>query len=151
MVQLMTFVGKSLAKVGFRFYFKGINQNCPKNCSLYTTCQTNLKPNKVYEVIEVLKRELECPKDLHEEPMRLVRVNEPEIEVALHNKDVYEGSIVNYIPVHCDHEECEYFEFCEPNSLMIKEEDRVKIVKVIKKIKDCKNDYHLTIVKIEKK
>ena len=62
-------MGKSYAKVGFRFYFQGVNPNCPKSCSFFATCQTNLVPNTVYEIVEIKNRTLQCPKGFHKEAM----------------------------------------------------------------------------------
>ena len=145
----MSFVGKSYAKVGFRFYFQGINPNCPKKCSLYATCQTNLTPNSVYEITEVLNRDMECPKDFHKESMILVKLNKPNLWVSMHNKDIYEGSIVNFIPISCQNEDCGFIEYCEPHKLLLQKTQRVKVLKIIKKISECIRGFHLSIVKLE--
>ena len=115
----MTFVGQTYAKQGFTFYFHEIHPECPKSCQLFTTCQGNIDPHKVYEVVEVLQRTLDCPKSFHEESMVLVRIQEPEIVVSMYNRDIYEGSIVKFSPIHCDHDDCQWIDQCDPNSLMI--------------------------------
>ena len=147
----MTFVSEEYAKSGFAFYFHEIHPECPKSCQLFTTCQGNVNSHKVYEVVEVLKRKLECPKKFHEQPMVLVRLREPDVKVSMHNRDIYEGSIVKFSPIHCDHEECKFIDQCDPNSLLIQTTQKVKIVQVIEKIKNCPRDLALSVVKIEKK
>ena len=83
--------------------------------------------------------------------MVLVRLREPDVKVSMHNRDIYEGSIVKFSPIHCDHEECKFIDQCDPNSLLIQATQKVKIVQVIEKIKNCPRDLALSVVKIEKK
>ncbi len=148
---IMTFVGQSFARKGFCFYFEKNNPTCPPTCNLFATCQANLKPDTVYEVIEVLKRTLPCPKNLHDEDMVLVRVGEPRIEVAMDTRDVFEGATVEYTPVQCEKEECPYYEYCSPNPYAIRPRTKVKVVEIIQKVKDCKKKKTLSIVQVEKK
>ena len=147
----MTFVSEENAKLGFAFYFHEIHSECPKTCQLFTTCQGNVAPHKVYEVVEVLKRKLDCVKGFHEEPMVLVRIQEPEIFVSMYNRDIYEGSIVKFSPIHCDHEECPHIDHCDPNSLLVQATQKVKIVQVVEKIKKCPRELALSVIKLEKK
>lgn len=151
MASILSFVGKSFARVGFRFYFQGINPNCPKSCAFYATCQTNLEPNTVYEVVNVKSRTLSCPKQFHDEPMQLVELKKPELTASMHNKDIYEGSIINFTPVKCERNDCQYFEYCEPHKLLLHKDQRVKIAEVKEKITDCPKGLFLSIVKLEKK
>ncbi len=151
MDSILSFVGKSFAKVGFRFYFQGVNPNCPKSCSFYATCQTNLEPNTVYEIAEVKSRTLQCPKGFHQEQMQLVRLEKPEIKASMYNKDIYEGSIINFSPVTCERVDCTYYEYCEPQSLLLHKGERVKTVEKLKKITDCPKGLYLSIVRLEKK
>ena len=85
----MTFIGKSFAKENFKFYYKGPNVACPTSCSLYATCQGNLSPGSIYEVLKVQPKEFNCPRDLHEEKMHLAEVTPAQLEVSMHNKDIY--------------------------------------------------------------
>ena len=148
---LLSFIGESFAKVGFMFYFQGINPNCPERCALYATCQTNLETNTVYRVAELKDRRLDCPKKFHKEPMRLVRLEKPELLASMHNKDIYEGSIINFTPVSCDHTDCGYIDYCEPHKLLLQKDLKAKIVQVKQKINDCPRDFHLSIVELERK
>ena len=151
MTALLSFVGESYAKEGFMFYFQGINPNCPDNCSFYATCQTNLEKNTVYRVVKVKDRTLDCPKKFHKEPMRLVELEKPDIEVSMHNKDIYEGSIINFIPVSCDNNECSYIDYCSPPKLLVHKNEKTKIQDVIEKVENCPRGFHLSVVKLIKK
>ncbi len=148
---LLSFVGKSYAIKGFQFFFDDINPECPKDCSLFTTCQKNLEKNKVYEVVETLNKKMNCPKDFHEESMILCKLKEPILLASMYNKDIYEGSIIEFSIVGCERDDCKYFKFCEPHSLLIQNKNKVKIIQTIKKLKDCPKKLNLSVVKLEKK
>ena len=147
----MTFVGKSFAKKGLLYYFEGIHPGCPENCNLYATCQKNLIPHTLYEVDEVKTKTFTCPHNFHQEDMVLVKLSEPKLQVSMFNKDIFEGSMTAFAPVICDREDCEYIEFCAPESVAIQSGQKIKINEIIKKIKDCPRDLNISLVKIEKK
>lgn len=148
---VLSFVGKSFAQVGFHFYFMGSNPRCPENCKYFTTCMKNLQPHKVYKIMEVMDRELECPENFHDEKMILVRVDHPLIEISLHNRDVYEGSVINFEAVHCDQVDCPNIDYCEPSQLLIPDNTKVKLSKIKQKIDFCPRSFHLSLVEIERK
>ncbi len=147
----MTFLGKSYATKGFQFYYQEPKPECPPTCTLYETCQQNLAPNTVYEVVEILERVITCPEDFHEEEMVLVKIKKPALFVSMHNKDIYEGSIVEFQPVGCDHEDCTFYKYCQPHTLMIQRKQKAKIVQRMKKIKNCPRGLHLSVVRFQKK
>lgn len=151
MASILSFVGKSFAKIGFRFYFQGVNPNCPESCAFYATCQTNLEPNTVYEVVDIKSRTLICPNGFHDEPMQLVELKKPKIYASMYNKDIYEGSIINFSPVRCELNTCQYFEYCEPHQLLLHKDQRVKIIEVKEKITNCPKGLYLSVVRIKKK
>lgn len=148
---VMTFVGKSFAKRGFKYYFEGIHASCPENCPLYATCQKNLVPNTLYEVSQVMEKTFPCPNDFHLENMQLVKMEEPKIKVSMFNKDVFEGSITSFAPVECDRVDCPYIDYCAPQSLLIKAGEKIKIIQKDKKIKDCPRKLHISLIKVEKR
>ncbi len=147
----MTFVGKSFAKKGLQYYFEGVHPGCPKNCNLYATCQKNLNPHTLYEVIDVKTKTFTCPHNFHLEEMVLVQLGEPKLQVSMFNKDIFEGSMTAFAPVVCDRDECEYIEFCAPETVTIQSDQKIKILEIIKKIKDCPRDLNISLVKIEKR
>jgi uncharacterized protein (UPF0179 family) len=102
-------------------------------------------------VVEIKDRVLECPEDFHKEPMRLVRLEKPELKASMHNKDIYEGSIINFVPVSCDRMECSYIDYCEPHKLLLHKGKRVKVEKVLEKIDKCPRGFHLSVVKMKSK
>lgn len=147
----VTFVGQSYAKVGFKFYFKKPRTDiCPKNCRLYNTCMLNPKPNTIYKVEEVLEAEHTCPSNYHLEPMRLVKLSEPPIEIIVESKRAFLGSTINYTPIKCEKKECPIYEFCQP-VMGLGVNERLKIIKIIRKVKDnlCKN-LNLSLVVVKK-
>ena len=83
--------------------------------------------------------------------MRLVRLEKPELLASMHNKDIYEGSIINFTPVSCDQNDCAYIDYCEPHKLLLQKDLKAKIVQVKQKINDCPRDFHLSIVELERK
>jgi uncharacterized protein (UPF0179 family) len=153
---VLTLVGKSFAKKGFRFYYQGKNEACTDDCKLYQTCQLNLHPDTVYEVIELIKinpstvKTHTCPKNLHEEEMVLVRVQIPDLIISIPNKEIFIGSTSRYSPINCDNENCPNYEFCVPE-LMIKPKDKIIQKSKIDKISDCTKGQTLSKVKVEVK
>jgi len=149
--EFLTLIGKSYAFEGFQFFFQDPNRNCPKNCKLYTTCQENLIPESVYEVVEVTDRSMQCPNDFHEEEMILCKLKTPEIIISMENKDIYLGSIMEYHTIDCgkDQDNCPYYQYCQPSKLLISK-GKIRIIKKIKKISDCNRNKHLSLVQVEK-
>ncbi|MCF2138684.1 MAG: UPF0179 family protein [Candidatus Lokiarchaeota archaeon] len=147
----MTFVGKSFAKKGFIFFFEGVHASCPKNCVYYSTCQANLKPHTLYEIVDVKKKQFTCPQNLHTEEMVLVQLEEPKLKITMYNKDIYEGSITSFTPIGCDNEDCAYINYCAPQSIVIKSGEKIKILKIVKKIKECPRNLTLSLCEIEKR
>ncbi len=148
---LMTFIGKSYAKKNFRFYYKGPNVACPVTCSLYATCQKNLKPGSIYEVKNVQQKEFNCPRDLHEEKMLLAEIVPAHLEVSMLNKDIYVGSVLKFNTVNCPRTDCPNHHFCTPEVFLLEADVKVKIVEKVRKIKDCPRGFHLSVVKLEKR
>ncbi|MHA1519789.1 MAG: UPF0179 family protein [Promethearchaeota archaeon] len=151
MMPVMTFVGKSFAKIGLKYYFEGVHPGCPKSCNLYATCQKNLIPNTLYEVIEIKPKTFTCPHNFHQEDMVLVKMDEPKLQVSMFNKDIFEGSMTAFGPVECDREDCEYIDYCAPQTVVILSNQKIKILKIIKKIKNCPRELNISLVKIEKR
>ena len=149
--EYLTLIGKSFAFKGFQFFFQGPNRNCPKTCKLYTTCQENLSPESVYEVFEATDRKMQCPHDFHEEEMILCKLKTPEIIISMENKDIYVGSIMEYHSIDCGKNEdnCPYFQYCQPSKLLINK-GKIRIIKIIKKISDCGENKHISLVQVEK-
>ena len=153
---VLTFVGKSFAKKGFRFYYQGKNQGCTTDCRLYQTCQGNLESGNVYEIIEIIKSHTiepkthECAKGYHEEEMVLVRVQIPETFVSMRNKDIYEGSVVQYTPMVCDAQDCPNYGICVPE-IMVRAGEKIVVKEKLDRINNCVKGESISKVRIEKK
>ncbi len=144
-----TFVGESFAVKGFRFYNSRKKNLCPPNCKLYQTCQANLEEGEVYQITEIQEKKFECPHDLHEEPMVLVKIVQDPITLAVPSKNVYEGALYNFQKPRCEHNKCEYYGLCVPE-FRINRKEQIKILERCKKIKNCKAGKHLSIIVAEK-
>lgn len=149
--QIVTFIGKSYANEGFKFYFSGPRTEiCPKSCKFYNPCMMNLKPDTIYKVAENLGIEHICPSDYHKEPMVLVKVVESEIEILIESKQTFLGAVIKYEPINCDFLDCPYREYCTPIE-GLKPGSKVKIISVNRKIKDNRcGGRSLSVVVIEK-
>jgi uncharacterized protein (UPF0179 family) len=153
---IISLVGKSFAKKGFRFYYKGKQPTCNADCKLFQTCQKNLDPDTVYEVVELMKsgpsaiKTHNCPKDLHEEEMILVKLIVPDVYVTMVSKNIFVGSVTRYTPINCTKVDCPHYEFCVPE-LMIKPNDKILIKEKVEQITDCSKGETLSKIKIEKK
>lgn len=147
---IVTFVGKSYAKPGFKFYFdKPRTDICPKSCRFLNTCMLNIEPDVIYEVSEVQNVIHQCPSDYHDEEMQLVKVSEPDILLLMESKSTFLGATTRYEPVDCDIKKCPYKEYCSPIK-GLPPGMKVKIVEIIEKISDNKCGGSLSLVKVEK-
>ena len=147
----MTFVGKTFAKKGLMYYFEGMYPGCPESCTLYATCQKNLIPHTLYEIVEVMAKTFTCPNNFHQEDMVLVKLDQPKLQISMFNKDIFEGSTTTFAPVECDREDCNYIDDCAPQTVVIQSGQKIKIIEIIQKIKDCPRDLNISLAKIEKK
>lgn len=150
--QIITLVGKSYAKEGFKFYFnKPRTDICPKSCRFYTTCMINLSPRCTYSVVKILGIEHMCPYSYHdEESMSLVEVDLSPIEIIMEIKKIFLGAVVSFNLMECSEKDCLYSEYCAPIKGLVPGE-KIKIIDVVKKIGDNKcTDNKISIVRVEK-
>lgn len=125
---VITFIAKNLAKSGYKFQHMGDSKQC-KTCKMYQVCIQPLEAERIYEVIEVLENEFECP--LHEEQIKVVRVKETEKEVGIPTNITFSGATTSFQPQDCT-EICEFRKFCVPVGL--KEGDKVRILDIIQRL-----------------
>jgi uncharacterized protein (UPF0179 family) len=121
---VMTLVGQRQARENFTFIHQGSAAECQK-CQLFTVCMKNLVTNRLYRIVRVHDRSFPCP--MHEDGVRLVEVEEPEIRVAIDCRHFFEGAIVKFVPIKCKRQNCSNFEVCNPVGLT--EGDRCRIEK----------------------
>lgn len=147
---IVTFVGTSYAKPGFKFYFdKPRTDICPKSCRFLNTCMLNLEPDTIYEVSQVQDVIHDCPSDYHDEKMQLVKVSESDILVLMESKSTFLGATTRYQSVNCRFDDCSYKEYCAPIQ-GLPDGTKVKIVEVIEKVSDQKCEGNFSLVKVEK-
>ena len=135
---VITFIAKNLAKSGYKFQHMGDSAQC-KSCKMYHVCIQPLEAERIYEVIEVLENEFECP--LHEEQIKVVRVKETEKEVGIPTNITFSGATISFHPQDCT-EPCEFRKRCIPAGL--KEGDKVRILEIIQKI-ECSEGNEISI------
>ena len=149
--EIISFVGKTYANVGFKFFFyKSRVDICPESCRFYNPCMNNLENNTVYNILSVTEIEHSCPYEYHNEPMKLVKVKESDVEILIESRRAYLGAQMNYEPLDCKFkEECKYAKYCSP-VYGLKPGAKIKIREIIQKVKDQNCPASLTLVKIEK-
>jgi uncharacterized protein (UPF0179 family) len=119
---VMTLVGQRQARDNFAFIHQRSAAECQK-CQLYSVCMKNLETDRLYKVVRVHDRSFPCP--LHEDGVRLVEVEEPEIRAAMDHRHLFEGAVVAFTPMRCNKLSCRNFEACNPVGL--KEGDKCRI------------------------
>ncbi|MFX1518903.1 MAG: UPF0179 family protein [Promethearchaeota archaeon] len=135
---VITFIAKNLAKPGYKFQHIGESEKC-KVCKIYNVCIQPLEVERIYEVVEVLENEFECP--IHEEQIKVVRVRETKKEVGIPSSMTFSGATISFQPQDC-HEICESRKFCVPAGL--KEGDKVRIIDTIEKVK-CREGKEISL------
>lgn len=136
---MITLIGKSLAKDGLEFVFKGSAKECG-DCRFKSSCVGNLDENRKYVIVEVKDNEQKCP--IHDENLVVpVVVELAQIDLLTSSKCIFEGSTFKYVPCDCD-ENCEFHDMCFPEGLI--ENDKCIVVKNHGKVNvDCIKGYKL--------
>ncbi|RLE50753.1 MAG: hypothetical protein DRJ31_00260 [Candidatus Methanomethylicota archaeon] len=129
--RLLTFVGVKQARVGYKFVFEKPLPEC-KQCDLYHVCMENIEPGRTYVVVGVRSTVHSCP--IHEGGVRVVEVQEAEIEAAIKSQIAIEGETITFNPIRCNNTRCPYISLCMPIGL--RQGDRCKVLRVSEKIKD---------------
>ncbi len=137
---VITFIAKNLAKPGYRFQHMGESEKC-KTCKMFQVCIQPLEVGRIYEVVEILENEFECP--VHEEQIKVVRVKETEKEVGMPTNMIFSGATTSFQPQECLDLICEFMKFCVPVGL--KEGDKVRISKIIRKNLNCGEGKEISI------
>lgn len=136
---IITLVGKKLAKVGNEFIYLGITQKC-RNCKLKTVC-SNLQEGRIYKIVKLRDKEHAC--SLHEEGVVAVEVQKLPHEVNV-KKEEAEATAVAFHKIKCNNISCNEYMFCHPP---IKEKE-YKIVEVKEDV-ECPRGYNLKRILID--
>ena len=143
--KVLTLIGVRQAKVGYKFVFERLLPEC-KLCDLYQVCMESLEPGRVYVVIGVRDIFHSCP--IHEKGVRVVEVQEAEVEATVKSQFAVEGGIITFNPIKCENADCPYVSLCMPIGL--RPGDKCKIVRVGERIKGSPCGLSLVRVLLQK-
>ena len=113
--KIITIVGLRQAKKGFTFLHSTAPEEC-KSCDLLKTCMENLEPGRVYTVTKVRNKTFPCR--VHEEGVRVVEVEEPNLQVAIEPRLSFHLATITFNPQDCGNRCCENSRFCVPCGLV---------------------------------
>jgi len=136
---IITIIGENQARVGFKFLFHGYSIEC-EDCEYKKACLNNLEQDRVYEVVKIAKKKLECK--LHGNGSRVVEVAEKSVEAAVESRIAIQDAIIEFNLIKCDFMICENYKKCIPMGLS--EGDKCKILEVMENIK-CPKGNELTL------
>ncbi|MEM0011053.1 MAG: UPF0179 family protein [Candidatus Bathyarchaeia archaeon] len=126
---IVTMLSASQSRVGETFIYKGAGEKCYE-CKYFNVCAGNLREGRIYKVVNVRKKALNC--EAYDIEMRVVDVVEAEINAAIPSKQAIEGVILTFYPQKCEEENCKNYALCLPEGL--RESDRCEIVKIYGKL-----------------
>ncbi|HMF30219.1 MAG TPA: UPF0179 family protein [Candidatus Lokiarchaeia archaeon] len=143
--EILTFASVSRAKKGFQFVHRGHLPGC-KACQFFFVCQQPLKKYQVYEIVEVRKKQHECPNNYHEEPMQVVKVVKLGKHVAMPKKGTFASVNATYVHQHCVAFECPHRPECVSTTVIFPGQ-KVKVRDIVRDISaDCRMGYQLVLV-----
>ncbi len=123
---IITIVGKEQARTNFKFIFHGHSSDC-RVCKYRKACLDNLEQGRIYSIVKVTKKDLECR--LHGGKGRVVEVVEDTIEVAVEARMAIQNALIEFDPIRCNLLKCENYEKCTPIGLF--DGDKCKIIKIV--------------------
>ncbi len=107
---MITVIGDRQAKVGGRFIYLGPLTEC-KECKLKGVC-FNLDAGALYRIVEVRDVKHDCK--VHEDGVRVVKVEKERMEGVVPKKGAMEGSTVTWEVIKCDRLGCQHYRLCHP-------------------------------------
>ncbi len=107
---MITVIGEKQAKVDGQFIYLGPLTEC-KECKLKGVC-FNLDAGALYRIVEVRDVKHECK--VHEDGVRVVRVEKERMEGVVSKKGALEGTTVTHEVIRCNHLGCEHYRLCHP-------------------------------------
>jgi uncharacterized protein (UPF0179 family) len=110
---MITVIGERQAKIDGRFIYLGPLTEC-KECKLKGVC-FNLDAGNLYRIVEVRDVRHECK--VHEEGVRVVKVEKEQMEGAISKKGALEGTTITFEPIRCDNLGCEHYHLCHPQGI----------------------------------
>ena len=122
---MITVIGDRQAKVGGRFIYLGPLTEC-KECKLKGVC-FNLDAGALYRIVEVRDVKHDCK--VHEDGVRVVKVEKERMEGVVPKKGAMEGSTVTWEVIKCDRLGCQHYRLCHP--LGIDKGHKARISKIV--------------------
>ncbi len=122
---MITVIGERQAKVDGRFIYLGPLTEC-KECKLKGVC-FNLDAGALYRIVEVRDVKHECK--VHEDGVRVIKVEKERMEGAIGKKGALEGTTISYEVIKCDHLGCAHYRLCHP--LGVDKGHKARIKKII--------------------
>ena len=122
---IITIIGKEQARPNFKFIFNGYSRDC-KVCKYSKACLNNLEAGRIYSIVKITKKDLECK--LHGGKGRVVEVFEEDIEGAIEARMAIQDALIEFNPISCDLLACETYKKCAPLGLI--DGDKCKIIKI---------------------
>lgn len=140
----ITIVGFKQAKKGFKFLQSTAPEEC-RQCELSKTCIESLETGRIYAVTKVRNKIFPC--QVHEEGVRVVEVEESNLEVALEPRVSFPLATITFHPQDCKHFRCSNGRLCVPGGLV--EGDKCKILEVKERL-ECPLKRTLVRVRVER-
>ena len=122
---MITVIGDRQAKVGGRFIYLGPLTEC-KECKLKGVC-FNLDAGALYRIVEVRDVKHDCK--VHEDGVRVVKVEKEKMTGVVPKKGAMEGSTITWEVIRCDRLGCEHYRLCHP--LGIDKGHKARIAKIV--------------------
>jgi uncharacterized protein (UPF0179 family) len=121
---MITVIGERQAKIDGQFIYLGPLTDC-KECKLKGVC-FNLDAGALYRIVEVRDVKHDCM--VHEDGVRVVKVEKESMVGAIAKKGALEGTTITYEVIKCDHLGCEHYHLCHP--LGIDKGHKARIAKI---------------------
>jgi len=139
---MITVIGDRQAKLDGRFIYLGPLTEC-KECKLKGVC-FNLDAGSLYRIVEVRDVKHDCK--VHEDGVRVVKVEKEKMEGVVPKKGAMEGTTITWEVTKCDHLGCEHYRLCHP--IGIEKGHKARISKIVGDL-DCAEGKRLVKVVFE--
>jgi len=127
--RIVTLVGKSYAKVGNLFIYRGPGSKC-RDCEYSRVCTENVEPGRIYKIVGIRDRVLLCKQ--YKIEMQVVEVVNAEISAVIPSVQAIQGAVITFRTPECSREGCAYYDLCFPEGL--KSGDRCTVCDVIQSV-----------------
>jgi uncharacterized protein (UPF0179 family) len=139
---MITVIGERQAKIDGHFIYLGPLTEC-KECKLKGVC-FNLDAGALYRIVEVRDVKHDCM--VHEDGVRVVKVEKERMEGVVSKKGAWEGTTIAHEIIKCDNIGCAHYRLCPP--MGIDKGHKARIAKIIGDL-DCSEGKKLVRVVFE--